>query len=155
MADLKDAIIVVAIISFIALILLLKFRSEMAQRQMLFEAQRHLLDKLGSGAEVTQFLGSQEGKEFFDRLKPAPKPDNPPPSPAEVVFVMIWAGTIVSLIGVGFFIGAAFVDPRLIVPGALCLTAGVGVLIGLFITHQLAKKWGYFKPYRPPTSQNS
>ena len=154
MADLKDAIIVVAIVAFIALILWFKFRSEMSQRQMLFEAQRHLLDKLGSGAEVTQFLGSQEGKEFFDRLKPPPKPDAPGPSPAEVMFVMIWAGTIVLLIGVGFFIGAAYVSPKLIVPGALCLTAGAGVLIGLFITHQLAKKWGIFKLNRP-TSQNS
>jgi hypothetical protein len=150
---LKDAIIVVAIVAFIALILWLKFRSDMSQRQMLFEAQRHLLDKLG-GAEVTQFLASQEGKEFFDRLKPTPKPESEPPSPAEVVFVMIWAGTIVSLVGVGFFIGAAFVERRLIVPGALCLTAGAGVLIGLFITHQLAKKWGIFKVPRT-TNQNS
>lgn len=135
-------ILVVAILVFAGFVAWMWSRKETAQRQMVFDAQRQLLDKLGSSAELTQFLASAEGKAFLARLNP-PTPEIHKPSPAEMMFMMIWFGVVATFVGGGFFAAAALVDkPALIVPGALCATAGLGLLAGLVITHQLARRWG-------------
>ena len=108
-----------------------------------------------SAPEVTQFLASAEGKDFIDRLKPPPPPPqekSKPPGPAEVLFAMIWAGMIMLGIGIGFIVGIP-VEPKLVIPGAVIGLAGLGMLIGLRITHYLATRWGLFK--RPDISQGS
>jgi hypothetical protein len=141
------------ILAFVGFNACLKFWRETSERQMLFEAQKHLLDKLGSAAEVTQFLASGEGKDFIDRLKPPPPPEpQKPPGPAEVLFLLIWVGMIMIGIGVGFLISTV-VEPKLIIPGTVILLAGLGLLIGLRTTHYLATRWGLFK--RPDISQDS
>ena len=153
--DFAVPVALAAILAFFAFNGWLKFRRETAQQQMLFEAQKHLLEKLGSAPEVTQFLASAEGKDFIDRLKPPPPPPQEkakPPGPAEVLFAMIWAGMIMLGIGIGFLIGTV-VEPKLIIPGAVIALAGLGMLIGLRITHYLATRWGLFK--RPDISQGS
>ena len=146
MADIAAAIIVLGILAFIAVTMSLKAKSDLAQRQMIFEAQKHLLDKLSSGPEVTEFLGSQAGREFFERLKPPGKPPNYQPKPHEILFLLIWMGLIVTLIGAGFIIGAFAVNWKLLVPGLISGGCGVGLLLGLWITHKLSWKWGIIKP---------
>jgi hypothetical protein len=136
----------VAILGFIAFWGWLRYRRESTQSKLLFEAQKQLLDKLGSTAEVSQFLASAEGKEFLDRLKPPPPPPSPkPPSPAEVMFMMIWGAVVMIGVGAGLFVGAIWVEPKLLVPAAVTAFAGVAVLVGLMITHALAGRWGLFK----------
>jgi hypothetical protein len=140
------AIALIAILGFVCFWGWLPFRRESAQLQLLFEAQKQLLDKLGSASEVSHFLASAEGKELLDRLKPPPPPPAPkPPSPAEVMFLMIWGGVIMIGVGAGFFVGAIWVSPRLLLPAAILAFAGVAVLVGLMITHALARRWGLFK----------
>lgn len=149
-------LILAVILAFVAFNSLLKFKRETEHRQMLFDTQKHLLDKLGSAAEVSQFLSSPEGKEFVDRLKP-PQPFQKPapkqPNPFEVMILMIWAGMILIGVGVGLLIGAALVERRLVIIGSVVSLAGLGMLIGLRITHSLATRWGIFK--RPDISQGS
>ena len=138
----------IAILAFVSFRGWLRYRRESTQSKLLFDAQKQLLDKLRSTAEVSQFLASAEGKDFLDRLKPPPPPPPPPsprpPSPAEVMFVMIWAAVIMIGVGAGFFVGAIWVEPRLLVPAAISAFAGVAVLVGLMITHALARRWGLF-----------
>ncbi len=111
MKDIAAAIALIAILGFIGFWGWLRFRRESAQSQLLFEAQKQLLDKLGSTADVSQFLSSAEGKEFLDRLKPPPPPPSPrPPSPAEVMFMMIWGAVVMIGVGAGFFVGAIWVS---------------------------------------------
>ena len=89
MKDIAAVVALIAVLAFIGFRGWLRFRRESAQSQLLFEAQKQLLHKLGSTADVSQFLASAGGKEFLDRLKPPPPPPSPkPPSPAEVMFVM-------------------------------------------------------------------
>jgi hypothetical protein len=146
MKDIAAAIVVIAILGFVGFWGWLRFRRESAQSQLLFEAQKQLLDKLGSTADVSHFLASTEGKEFLDRLRPPPPPPSPkPPSPAEVMFVMIWAAVVMIGVGAGLFVGAIWVSERLLVPAAITAFAGVAVLVGLMITHALAGRWGLFK----------
>src|SRR5262245_4616698 len=146
MEDISVALALIAILGFVAFWGWLRFRRESAQSQLLFEAQKHLLDKLGSTAEVSQFLSSAEGKELLDRLKPPPAPSKPkPPSPAEVMFMMIWSALVLIGVGAGFFVGAIWVSSKLILPAAIIAFAGVAILIGLMITHALAGRWGLFK----------
>ena len=146
MKDIAAAIALIAILGFVAFWGWLRFRRESAQSQLLFEAQKQLLDKLGSTADVSHFLASTEGKEFLDRLKPPPPPPSPrPPTPAEVMFVMIWGAVILIGVGAGFFVGAIWVSQKLLVPAAITAFAGVAVLVGLMITHALAGRWGLFK----------
>jgi hypothetical protein len=114
----------------------------------LFEAQKQLLDKLGSTADAAQFLASAEGKEFLDRLKPPPPPPSPrPPTPAEVMFMMIWAAVVMIGVGAGLYVGAIWVNRILLVPAAVTGFAGIAVLVGLMITHALARRWGLFKKH--------
>jgi hypothetical protein len=146
MKEIAAAIALIAIFGFVAFWGWLRFRRESAQSQLLFEAQKQLLDKLGSTAEVSHFLASAEGKELLDRLKPPPPPPPPrPPTPAEVMFMMIWGAVIMIGVGAGFFVGAIWVNSELLVPAAIIAFAGVGVLVGLMITHTLATRWGLFK----------
>ena len=146
MKDIAAAIALIAILGFVAFWGWLRFRRESAQSQLLFEAQKQLLDKLGSTADAAQFLATAEGKEFLDRLKPPPPPPSPrPPTPAEVMFVMIWGAVILIGVGAGFFVGAIWVNKILLVPAAITGFAGIAVLVGLMITHALARRWGLFK----------
>ena len=146
MKDIAAAIALIAILGFIGFWGWLRFRRESAQSQLLFEAQKQLLDKLGSTADVSQFLSSAEGKEFLDRLKPPPPPPSPrPPSPAEVMFMMIWGAVILIGVGAGCLVGAIWVSTTLLLPAAVIGFAGVAVLVGLMITHALARRWGLFK----------
>ena len=48
MEDLDKAIALLAILGFIAFLAMLKFRWEMSQRQMLFDAQKQLLVKVSN-----------------------------------------------------------------------------------------------------------
>ena len=146
MKDFAAAIVVIAILGFVGFWGWLRFRRESAQSQLLFEAQKQLLDKLGSTADVSHFLASTEGKEFLDRLRPPPPPPSPkPPSPAEVMFVMIWAAVVMIGVGAGLYVGAIWVNTILLVPAAITGFAGIAVLVGLMITHALARRWGLFK----------
>ena len=145
MKDIAAAVVAIAVLGFVAFWGWLRFRRESAQSQLFFETQKHLLEKLGSTAEVTQFLASTEGKELLDRLKPPPSPPAPKPEPADVMFVMIWTGTILIGVGVGFFIGSIWVSTKLLLPAAVVGFVGVGMLVGLMITHALAKHWGFVK----------
>jgi len=135
-----------AILAFVGFWGWLRYRRESTQSKLLFEAQKQLLDKLGSTAEVSHFLASADGKEFLDRLKPPPPPPSPrPPSPAEVMFMMIWGAVILIGVGAGFFVGAIWVNAKLLLPAAIIAFAGIAVLVGLMITHALARRWGLFK----------
>ena len=146
MREIAAATALIAILGFIGFWGWLRFRRESAQSRLLFEAQKQLLDKLGSTADVSHFLASAEGKRFLDMLKPPPPPPSPrPPSPAEVMFMMIWGAVVMIGVGAGFFVGAIWVEPKLLVPAAVITFAGLAVLVGLMITHALARRWGLFK----------
>mgnify|MGYP003581368096 FL=1 len=152
MKDIAAAIALIAILGFVAFWGWLRFRRESAQSQLLFEAQKQLLDKLGSTADATEFLASAEGKEFLDRLKPPPPPPSPrPPTPAEVMFMMIWAAVVMIGVGAGLYVGAIWVNRILLVPAAVTGFAGIAVLVGLMITHALARRWGLFKKHADGT----
>jgi hypothetical protein len=138
--------IVIAALGFVAFWGWLYFQRQSAQSRMLFETQKHLLEKLGSTAEVAHFLASPEGKELLDRLKPPPPPPPPrPPSPAEVMFMMIWTAMILIGVGAGFLVGSIWVNSKLLVPAAIIGFIGIGILVGLMITHALARHWGLVK----------
>jgi hypothetical protein len=146
MKEIAAAIALIAILGFVGFWGWLRFRRDAAQSQLFFEAQKQLLDKLGSTVEVSHFLASAEGKEFLDRLKPPPPPPSPkPPSPAEMMFLMIWGAVIMIGIGAGFLVGAIWVNSKFLLPAAIVAFAGVAVLVGLMITHALARRWGLFK----------
>ena len=152
MQDIAAAIALIAILGFVAFRGWLRFRRESAQSQLLFEAQKQLLNKLGSTADATEFLASAEGKEFLDRLKPPPPPPSPrPPTPAEVMFMMIWAAVVMIGVGAGLYVGAIWVNRILLVPAAVTGFAGIAVLVGLMITHALARRWGLFKKHADGT----
>src|SRR5688572_23725078 len=58
----------IAFFAFIAFILWLGARDAAAKKRMAFEAQKQLLDKFGSAEELTRFLDSEAGKQFFERF---------------------------------------------------------------------------------------
>jgi hypothetical protein len=105
----------------------------------------HLLDKLGSGPAAAQFLATEEGREFLRRFTESLDRFDKPVKQQKVngiavTFGMITAGVVVTAGGAGFFI-ASLRAPMLVVPGALCASAGIGLLIAVGINHRLATKW--------------
>jgi len=72
MEHLAGPLIIIAILAFFALMIKWTGMGKYAEAQRMFETQKQIIDKLGSGPEMIQFIGSKEGREFFERLKAPP-----------------------------------------------------------------------------------
>lgn len=100
-----------------------------------------LLDKLGSGAELVQYLESDAGRAFLE----------PPPlertSAYTRILVAMQVGIIVSLVGgTLMFLGARLGGEGPIVVGGLLLALGLGFLISAGASYWLSKSWGLLEP---------
>jgi hypothetical protein len=164
MGDLAGALIVIAILGFIALLIKWTGMGKYAELQRLFETQKQIIDKIGSGPEVIQFIESKEGKEFFERLKtpptlpPTQKPNEKrsPEYYLGIVTFTMWLGIIAAGGGVGGLVAAHFYpDPDFFGPGCIFAGIGIGMLIVAWITYLLFKKWGmiYVETAKKPGSQ--
>lgn len=96
-----------------------------------------LLDKLGSGQELVQYLESDAGRTFLE----------PPPADRSSAYSRILgavqAGIILALLGGTLIVLDAMVPgDRSLVAGMLLLALGVGFLISAGASFWLSKAWG-------------
>ena len=147
MEDIGAALFLMAVFGWVAFLIWNKSQKKQAERQMLFEAQKQILDKLGSGPELTQVLASEEGKAFFDRLKEEPRQSGKTNELTYLGWVMgmLMGGLVTLGVGLGMFYAAQRIDPEYIVPGGILVGAGGGLLIASAVTYRLSKKWGLLK----------
>jgi len=109
-----------------------------------------LVDKFSSAEEFTNYLKSEAGRDFFEKLS------SEPVTPISKILGSIQKGTILTLLGIGLFIlGKVFAEPQLgryfaepqggnilIIFGTISFMIGIGFLISSAISYRLAKSWG-------------
>ncbi len=150
MEHLASALVTIAVLGFIALLFRWIGMGKYAELQRVFETQKQILDKLGTGPEMIQFIGSKEGIEFFERLKVSSHPQKVSPShqkPNSVqqlgfIVTHLWFGLVAMGGGVGFLVASHFYTVMdLFVVGCVSTGVGVGLLIVSWIHYRLALKW--------------
>ena len=128
------------IFGFIAFCVWVTAKKRQAEKQMLFDMQKLILDKIGSGPEAMQFLVSEQGKEYFERLKSSEKTRGAAAYSC-IYGTMIW-GMVATGVGVGFFVAAHLTKSNLVIPGGISLGVGIALLIASGISYRMSKKWG-------------
>jgi len=109
-------------------------REKQARVQAPTELHKHLLDKFGSGTELSQFLETEGGRRMIGDL------GKDRVNPKERVLKHLMAGIVLSCLGAAFLV-LAYEERDLVIPGGLCLAIGSGFLIGAFATLRLSKSW--------------
>ena len=162
MADFANSIIVFSVFAFVAFLIWNGGRIRLEGRRLQHEAQAQLLEKIGSGQALTEFLQTDEGKRYLDQLT------RPPSAPARNqgsqtrILVLTTLGLIALF--AGFFFMMAFSIPTVVtadsgslgaarfvayVPALLLTGGGIGALIAAVIMHRLSKKWGMLEANGP------
>jgi hypothetical protein len=116
------------------------------KRKMEFEGQKLLLEKCQSTEEVRQFLATDAGKQFLERMKG--KAVAPPVyvNPLGGIMALIVFGALFLGLGIAFYLLSRFTTHSvLIIPAFLLSVPGLGLLIGAAVSYHLKKKWGLLK----------
>jgi len=99
------------------------------------EFQKQLLDKFGSGRELSEFLETKESQRFLNELwsQGAGRTNR--------VLRALQNGIVLTMLGLGF-LALSHMRRGFVTPGVLVLSLGVGFLLSAVIAHQLSKKLG-------------
>ena len=119
-------------IAMIVFIMWLVFRGEHQKMQARTERHKQLLDKFGSGTELSEFLETDGGKKMLEDLARGSV------TPEQRALRLMIAGSVLTCLGVAFLI-LTFRVPDLVIPGGLILAVGIGLLIGAFVMLRLSK----------------
>jgi hypothetical protein len=149
-------LLVAAILAFVAFLIWNGTRAGLERRRLQIDAQARLLDKVGSGPELTEFLKTTEGQRFVSQLaSPEPRAKD-----ARGRILMLTTLGLVALFGGFVFVNAALIPSLLsdeasipidlialgALPAFLLVGGGVGALVAAWIMHRLSKKWGMLDP---------
>lgn len=147
--------VVFSVLAFVAFFIWNRTKDNLERRRLQLDAQTRMLESIGPGEALTEFLRTDEGKRFFEELT-AP-PSGPPrrKDPRTGVFLLTTLG-LIGLFGGIVFVNAALIptllvdDPEipidimvfLALPAFLLLGAGIGALVAAWLMHRLSKRWG-------------
>jgi sterol desaturase/sphingolipid hydroxylase (fatty acid hydroxylase superfamily) len=154
-ANLAESLVVFSILAFVAFLIWNRTRANLERQRLQLDTQAQILDRIGPGQALTDFLKTAEGKQFFDRLTTP----QAAPTRSKDVRTRILVLTTLGLIALfaGFFFVMAVLIPNLLVqdstlqgserlmafvPVIFLTGGGVGALLAAWIMHRLSKKWG-------------
>jgi|GEM_PF-3245812 hypothetical protein len=148
----EGLLIVIAVLVFVAFLVWIRTRDNFQRRRLQLEIQEKMLDRIGPGEALTEFLRTEEGRWFVTQLtaEPSRSPDT------RVRILALTTLGLIALFGGLFFVNAALVpnvlvaDPEIptelvalfSLPAFLLTGAGIGALIAAWIMRRLSKKWG-------------
>jgi hypothetical protein len=113
---------------------------------MEFEAQKLMLEKCQSTEEVSQFLATEAGKRFLERMKGTAVAPAVPVNPLGGIMALIVFGALLLGLGLAFYSLSKYtIHTALIIPAFLFSIPGLGLLIGAAVSYHLKKKWGLLK----------
>jgi ABC-type antimicrobial peptide transport system permease subunit len=116
------------------------------KRKMEFEGQKLLLEKCQTTEEVSQFLATDAGKGFLERVKGSGVAPPVYANPLGGIMALIVFGALLVGLGLAFFLLSRFTThSALIIPALLLSVPGLGLLIGAAVSYHLKKKWGLLK----------
>lgn len=148
----EAALIVFSVLVFVAFLIWNRTKDNLERRRLQLQVQEKMLDRIGPGEALTDFLQTDEGKWFVSQLtaEPARSKDT-----RMQVLTLITLG-LIALFGGLFFVNAALIPNVLVeepeiptdivalvsVPAFLLVGAGVGALVAAWIMRRLSKRWG-------------
>jgi len=99
-----------------------------------------ILEKIGSGQEMMDFMKSEAGKGM---LEPLPTETTTPQGFSRILRAM-QAGVILAVLGAGILLlnSAMQVDEEVTMLGGLVLALGIGFLLAAAASYVLSKNWG-------------
>lgn len=139
MAALAIVVSVVTTGAFLAWAVWLFSRSRRERIRSELEVRRRMLEKFGTGDELTAFLASEGGRKFLEDLSTEHA------THADRILTSFKRGAILTLLGIGLW-GLVAWNPRdleaLGVFGTLALAAGMGYLASAGLAYRFSKRWG-------------
>ena len=127
-------------------VVLLAMRRSQAQSHARADLQKHLLDKFASGGEFAAFLESPGGKRFLENIS------SPQVNAKERILKTMRGGVVLTVVGLGA-LALSVRNHALIIPGALVLALGVGLLIATAVSYRFSKKLGLLERTTPGTNE--
>src|SRR5436309_10048335 len=121
--------IIVPLGSFAMVVLLawLKHRTNEAKLRTQSEAQRQLVEKFGSGKELSEFMETEGGRRFFSNFLAADS------NIQRQIEKTIRTGVIIISVGLGF-VALIVRNPQLLIPGVILISLGAGFLVAAAIS---------------------
>lgn len=112
-----------------------------------FEAQKLFLEKCRSTEEVQQFLATEAGKRFLDRMNGAGAVTAAvSKNPLLGIMALIVTGAVGIGLGLAFFLLSKFTTYTvLIIPAFVVAIPGLGLIVGAAVSYHLKKKWGLLR----------
>ena len=129
--------IIVPLGAFAMVVLLawLRHRTNEAKLRTQSEAQRQLVEKFGSGKELSEFMETEGGRRFFSNFLAADS------NIQRQIERTIRAGVILICAGLGC-VALLVRKAEFFYPAVILISLGAGLLIAAAVSLRLSKKWG-------------
>lgn len=142
MDGIGDGLSLLAILGFVAFLIWHGNREKVDKRRLRLDEQNQLLDRLAANGSLSEFLQTEQGQKYLDRLQAPEKSRRPSPDAYRSgVVALLTAGLIALPMGAGFFFVAPRVEPGLLIPGAIIGASGIGCLIAAWVQNLLGRRW--------------
>jgi len=127
-------------LAFTVCVLMLVAFYRLRRLQQKSEERLRVLESLGGGKDVIQFLESDRGRSFLELF------GRQSVHPLRIVVATSAFGVILVFVGLAF-LGCVWADvwhdgETFLVPGLLCAVGGVGVLVAAAVSSWLNRRWG-------------
>jgi hypothetical protein len=146
------ALIVFSVLVFVAFLVWNRTKDKLERRRLQLEVQEKMLDRIGPGEALTEFLRTDEGKWFVGQLTAEPSQSKD----ARTRILALTTLGLIALFGGLFFVNAALIPNVLVdepeiptdlvalfaLPAFLLTGAGIGALVAAWIMRRLSKRWG-------------
>jgi hypothetical protein len=142
-----DALIPLGILVFVAFLIWIHHNGRLQKRRLMLEEQNRLLDRIGTGDSMVEFLKTEQRQAIPARLN---DPEDRQGMYAQYtvyqmsVIGLVIAGVITTSVGIGFLFAASLNDWDFVIPAFTIGGLGCGCLITAWIQYRPARKWGMF-----------
>ena len=132
----EDVLVPVASFAMVVLLVLIGYKAKKNRLHEHSETRRRLLDKFGSGQELTEFLATPQGQNFLKDQEANAGLRSPK---SRVIHGICW-GIVLLVLG-GAFFGLMRMERDLVYPATILTALGIGILVAAAISYSLYKKW--------------
>lgn len=141
MEEIGEGLSLLAILAFIAFWIWHGDSTKQQRRREQLREREKLLDKIGSGETLANFLNTDEGKKLMNEINaPEPEPSRGGGLKMSILGLMT-AGVICTILGAGFFFVAERAQEQLIIPGAIIGSIGLGCFAAALLHYVFGKAW--------------
>lgn len=135
-----EVIVPLGVFSMVVALVWFGTREKQAKVQARADLNKHFLDKFATGQDLTEFLGKEGSQRFLDEMWAGKRQGT-----KERVLGTVTGGVVVTAVGIGLLVLAVFVKDFFVIPAAILLSVGIGLLVASAISYRLSKAWGLAK----------